>query len=73
MVLAIVEPVFAGIIVSLLNKYFLSGQCYGWLQQCCEQAEERIEEKEGERENEEVEVSSTTTTVSDASVHVHYH
>ena len=73
MVLAIVEPVFAGIIVSLLNKYFLSGQCCGWLQQSCEQAEELIEEKEGEREHEEVEVSSTTTTVSDASVHVHYH
>ena len=73
MVLAIVEPVFAGIVVSLLNKYFISGQCCGWVQQYCEQAEELIEENEGEREHEEVEVSSTTTTVSDASVHVHYH
>ena len=74
MVIAIVEPVFAGILVSLLNKYVLSGQCCGWLQQSCEGVEEIIEEREGEKEEEEVEVlSSTTTTISDASVHVHCH
>ena len=69
MVIAIVEPVFAGILVSLLNKYVLSGQCCRWLQKSCESSEEVIEEGENEEEG----VSSTTTTVSDASVHVHCH
>ena len=74
MVIAIIEPVFAGLLVSLLNKYVLSGQCTGWLQQSCESSEEIIEEREGEKEEDEVEVlSSTTTTISDASVHVHCH
>ena len=73
MVIAIVEPVFAGILVSLLNKYVLSGQCCGWLQQSCERVGELIEEREEGKEEEEVEVSSTTTTVSDATVHVHSH
>ena len=68
MVLAIVEPVFAGVLVSLLNKYVLSGQCCGWLQRSCESQEEVIEEGP-----EEEGISSTTTTVSDASVHVHCH
>ena len=74
MVIAIVEPVFAGLLVLLLNKYVLSGQCTGWLQKSCEGVEELIEEREGEKEEDEEEVlSSTTTTVSDASVHVHCH
>ena len=70
MVIAIIEPVFAGLLVSLLNKYVLSGQCTGWLQQSCESSEEIIEEEE---EEEEAGVSSTTTTVSDATVHMHSH
>ena len=69
MVLAIVEPVFAGVLVSLLNKYVLSGQCCGWLQRSCENQEEIIEAGGHEEDG----VSSTTTTVSDASVHVHCH
>ena len=69
MVIAIVEPVFAGILVSLLNKYVLSGQCCVWLQRSCESPAEIIEEG-GE---DEMGISSTTTTVSDASVHVHCH
>ena len=73
MVIAIVEPVFAGILVSLLNKYVLSGQCIGWLQQACVSLEEVIEEREGEKEDEEEVLSSTNTTISDASVHVHCH
>ena len=68
MVLAIIEPVFAGVLVSLLNKYVLSGQCCAWLQSSCESQAEEIEEG-GDEEG----VSSTTTTVSDASVHVHCH
>ena len=73
MVIAIVEPVFAGLLVSLLIKYVLSGQCTSWLQQSCESAEESIEESEREKEEEEEVVSSTTTTISDASVHRHCH
>ena len=73
MVIAILEPISAGIIVSLLNKYFISGQCYTWLQQCCAQAEEMIEERDGDREHDEVQWSSTTTIVSDATIHVHSH
>ena len=76
MVIAIVEPVVAGLLVSLLNNYVLSGQCTGWLQKSCEGTEELIEEREGEKEEDEAEVLSsttTTTTVSDASVHVHCH
>ena len=68
MVLAIIEPVFAGVLVSMLNRYVLSGQCCGWLQSSCERQEEVI--KEGADEEG---ISSTTTTVSDASMHVHCH
>ena len=71
MVIAIVEPVFAGILVSLLNKYVLSGQCCGWLQKSCEESQGEIIEEEGGPDEEGI--SSTTTTVSDASVHVHCH
>ena len=75
MVIAIVGPVVAGLLVSLLNKYVLSGQCISWLQQSCESSEEIIEEKEEEEEGEEKgnEVSSTNTIISDASVHIHSH
>ena len=77
MVLSIVEPVFAGLLVSLLNKYLLSGQCTGWLQRVCESSQEIIEESEGEKEGEEAEggsyASTVTTTISDATVHVHCH
>ena len=69
MVITVVEPVFAGILVSLVNKYILSGQCCGWLQRSCDNQSEIIEAGEHEEEG----VSSTTTTVSDASVHVHCH
>ena len=70
MVLAIIEPVFAGVLVSLLNKYVLSGQCCAWLQRSCEENQAEVIEDEGP---EEEGISSTTTTVSDASVHVHCH
>ena len=76
MVIAIIEPIAAGVIVSLLNKYFISGRFYSWLPTWC------VEEPdlEDDREDSELgdtewkrQVSSTTTTVSDASVHVHCH
>ena len=72
MVIAILEPVFAGIMVSLINKSVLSWSCSGWLQNEC------TSQQDGENENEIVEgegeaVSSTSTTISDADVHVHCH
>ena len=51
MVIAIVEPVFAGLLVSLINKYILSGQCGSWVRQSCERTDEEtelIEEERGE-------------------------
>ena len=68
MVIAILEPVFAGILVSLINKYVLSGSCVSWLRQSCS-AEEVRENDDDEMEQH----SSTITTISDASVHVHCH
>ena len=70
MVMPIVEPIFAGVIVSLLNKYILSGQCCAWLQRSCEESKPEVIEDGGPDEEG---ISSTTTTVSDASVHVHCH
>ena len=68
MVIAILEPVFAGILVSLINKYVLSGACVSWIRQSCS-AEEVKENDDDEMEQH----SSTITTISDASVHVHCH
>ena len=68
MVIAILEPVFAGILVSLINKYVLSGSCVSWLRQSCS-AEEVRENDDDEMEQH----SSTITTISDADVHVHCH
>ena len=72
MVIAILEPVFAGILVSLINKYLISGNCTAWLRQSC--SAEEVREAEDEKEEEEREEhSSTNTTISDADVHVHCH
>ena len=73
MVLSIVEPVFAGLLVSLLNRYVLSGQCCGWVQQTFDDLDENTEQEEGENDEDSLGVSSTTTTVSDATVHMHYY
>jgi hypothetical protein len=71
MVIAILEPVCAGIMVSLINKYILSGSCGGWLHSQCS-VEEVVKEEEDIME-EGGEISSTNTSISDASVHVHCH
>ena len=67
MVIAILEPVFAGILVSLIKKYVLSGACVSWLRQSCSAEEVKENDDDGEQD------SSTITTISDASVHVHCH
>ena len=69
MVIAIVEPVCAGIMVSLINKYILSGSLGVWMQSYCSAEEFRAEGEEVEEE-----ISSTNTSItSDASIHVHCH
>ena len=72
MVIAILEPVFAGIMVSLINKYVINGHCSAWLQQSCS-AEEFTEDEDEIEEDEREQYSSTNTTISDADVHVHCH
>jgi hypothetical protein len=67
MVLAIIEPVCAGIMVALINKYLLNN-LGGWWQSCS--AEEIIVD---EHEMEDDSVSSTNTTITDAEIHVHCH
>ena len=69
MVIAILEPVFAGVLVSLINKYVLSGSCVSWLRQSC--SAEEVKENDDDDEMEQH--SSTITTISDADVHVHCH
>ena len=72
MVIAVLEPVFAGILITLINKYMISGSCSGWLQQSC--SPEQVREDETEIVEDEGEaVSATNTTISDADVHVHCH
>ena len=76
MVIAILEPVFAGIMVSLIKKYVINGPCSAWLQQPCSAEEFREDEDEDVDEKEEDEreqYSSTNTTISDADIHVHCH
>ena len=71
MVIAIVEPVFAGILVSLINRYILSGSCVSWLRQSC--STEELRENDDEEEEQMEQQASNITTISDASVHVHCH
>ena len=67
MVLAILEPVFAGIMLSLINKYRLHGSCNVCSVEEFREDEHEIVEDDGR------ESSSTNTTISDADVHVHCH
>ena len=69
MVIAILEPVFAGIIVSLINRYVLSGSGVSWIRQSCSAEEVRENDDEEEMDQQ----ASNITTISDASVHVHCH
>ena len=77
--MTIIEPIFAGIMVSLINKYVLNN--LGFLWSACEREEpnesqddtEEGQRKDGEADDDEHEaVSSQNTTISDA-VHVHCH
>ena len=70
MVIAMLEPVLAGIIVSLINKYILNN--LGSIWQSCAVEELVVDEHEMEEEEGEA-VSSTNTTISDADLHVHCH
>jgi len=70
MVMPILEPVFAGILVSLINKYILSGSFVSWIRQSC--SVDEVKENDGD-DDEMEQHSSTITTISDATVHVHCH
>jgi hypothetical protein len=71
MVIAILEPVCAGIMVALVNKYLLNN--LGGLCQSCSAEEIMMDEHEAEEEEEGSSVSSTNTTISDVGIHVHCH
>ena len=71
MVMAIIEPIAAGVIVSLLNKYVLSGQFYNWIQSACQHVEEETEEEQDEHDV--VQWSSTTTVMGDIAAHMYSH
>ena len=74
MVMPILEPIAAGVIVTLLNKYIVSGLCFDWARQYCEEEEEITTESDDDMYPRwSRETSSTTTTVSDATMHVHVH
>jgi hypothetical protein len=64
MVFAIIEPVCAGIMVALINKYLLDN--LGSLWSSCSAEETIVDEHDMEEDS----VSSTNTTISDTSVHV---
>ena len=68
MVITILEPVFAGIIVALINKCLLNNLGVVW--QSCLAEELVVDEHELEEEEAEA-VSSTNTTISDVDIHVH--
>ena len=79
MVMPIIEPICAGIVVALINKYILNNLGYMW--EACAREEPIVSDdsteegqmKDGEAEDNEHEaVSSQNTTISDA-VHVHCH
>ena len=71
--IAILELVCARIMVSLINKYLLSGSCSGWMQQSCSADQIKVDEHEMAEEDEGEAVSSTNTTISDSDVRVHCH
>ena len=69
--IAMFEPVCAGIMVSLINKYLLNN--LGSVCQSCAVEELVVDEHEMEEEKKGEAVSSTNTTISDADVHMHGH
>ena len=72
MVIALLEPVFAGVLVSLLNKYLINGSGGTWLQNWCVPPEDKTD-KDEEMDVEGDSTSSKNTTISDADVLTHCH
>ena len=69
MVVAILEPVCAGLMVALINKYLLNN--LGGLWQSCSAEEIIVDEHDLDEEG--TSLSSTNTTISDVDIHVHCH
>lgn len=61
---AILEPIEAGLIVALVNKYIISNDKL-WEYLC---GTTRMEEAKQDQED----ASSTTTSINDAALHVHH-
>ena len=61
---AILEPIQAGLIVALINKYIISNDKL-WDYLC---GTTRVEEAKQDQED----ASSTTTSINDAALHVHH-
>ena len=59
MVFSILEPVFAGALVSLINRYLINGSAGTWLQNWCVPPDDTIDEHE-ELDEEGHSMSSTT-------------
>ena len=64
MPIAILEPIEAGLIVALVNKYILNND------KLCEYICGTT--KVGEAKQEQEDASSTTTSINDAAIHVHH-
>ena len=71
MVFSILEPVFAGVLVSLINRYLLNGSAGTWLQSWCV-PDENIDEDEV-LDEEDHSMSSTSTTILDTQIDAHTH
>ena len=72
MVFSILEPVFAGILVSLINRYLINGSAGTWLQSWCVPPDENIDEDEV-LDEEDHSMSSTSTTIIDTQIDAHTH
>ena len=70
--IAILEPVFAGTLVSLINKYLINGSAGTWFANWCVPPDDNIDEDEV-LDEEEHSMSSTTTTIIDCQTDVHTH
>ena len=82
MVMPILEPICAGILVSLINKYVVNNLEYVWKYFGCQDTvasqDDSMEEsqmQDGEEESIEREVvsSESTTITSDVQVHCHHY
>ena len=82
MVMPILEPICAGILVSLINKYVVNNLEYVWKFFGCKEAvvcqddsvdDNQMQDEAEESVEHEAVSSESTTIVSDVQVHCHHH